>query len=239
MNLLPRAIRDIVKAACATQPFCRALCWHVSCSERAVAVTFDDGPSADYTCGVLEVLERFGAEATFFVLGEEIEKNPEVTDRLVRAGHDIGNHGYDHVPERLPAQVKKCEEILACYGVKSPLFRPPGGTLTLPDFLWLWRSGYTTVLWSFDLRDSMRYEGKWYRPVLPFDSIRAGDIVLMHDDNPICVQQLPILMQALLDKRLRCVTVSALLSASRGVRERAAAQASAPVRCRKQQVGGK
>ena len=75
--------------------------------------------------------------------------------------------------------------------------------------------GYTTVLWSFDARDSMRYEGKWGGHPPDYGRIEAGDIVLMHDDNPVCVEDLPGLIDTVREKGLEPVTVSELLGMGR------------------------
>ena len=85
------------------------------------------------------------------------------------------------------------------------------GRFRLVDGIWLAARGMPAVLWSFDAHDSMRHEGKW--SVAPdYDRVRAGDIVLMHDDNPVCVADLPAFIDTLRSRGLEAVTVSELLA---------------------------
>jgi hypothetical protein len=78
-------------------------------------------------------------------------------------------------------------------------------------------AGRTSVLWSFDAHDSMRHEGKWSGPGPDYRDVRPGDIILMHDDNPVCLGDLPALIAALRESGIAPVTVSELLGA-RGAR---------------------
>jgi hypothetical protein len=75
----------------------------------------------------------------------------------------------------------------------------------------LWLRGYPTAMYSFDAHDSMRLEGKWKGPAPDYSSIKGGDIVLMHDDNSLCVDELPSLLESAREKNLQTVTVSELI----------------------------
>jgi len=175
-----------------------------------VALTFDDGPSA-LTPLVLDCLAEHEAVATFFVLGIEAERRPDVLRRMRDGGHEIGMHGYIHTARDHAGQIAQCARALTALGcAPSAAVRPPGGRLSARALWRLWLRGYKSVLFSFDTRDSMRLEGK--RPVAAPDyaAIRGGDIVLMHDDNQLCVRELPRLLGAIREKGLRAVTVGKL-----------------------------
>jgi peptidoglycan/xylan/chitin deacetylase (PgdA/CDA1 family) len=92
-------------------------------------------------------------------------------------------------------------------------FRPPGGRrIRAGELARLWAAGFKVVLWSFDTHDSKRGEGKWKGPPPDYASVRPGDIVLMHDDNPVCVEELPRLIEAIKAKNLTPVTVSKIVN---------------------------
>ena len=206
-----RFLAGPIRALCARSPWRRMICWHAPRSRTAAAITLDDGPHETFTPMALDALESTGAMATFFVLGREAERYPALIERMARSGHEIGVHTFDHSPGNIEKQVRSCEAILAAHGVQPSLFRPPRGELRPGDILWLARHGYTSVLWSFDAHDCMRREGKWQGPPPDYRRLRGGDIVLMHDENPVCVEDLPRLVESLRAKNLRPVTVSELL----------------------------
>jgi peptidoglycan/xylan/chitin deacetylase (PgdA/CDA1 family) len=209
-------MKSAVKAAFSKRPFTSLVCWHVSRSRPAVALTFDDGPT-EHTPKVLAILKDFKVSPTFFILGNQVEKSPDIAEAVLRSGHEIGNHGFNHEKhdqKELRLQVLQCREILARYGVQTRLYRPPGGALHPGTLLWLWRKRFTTVLWSFDALDSMRHESKWRGADPDFSAVRGGDIILMHDDNPVCVRDLPVMLEAVLKKGLRIVAVSSLIRSS-------------------------
>lgn len=201
-----------LQAIFALKPLRHLLCWRVSRSVKKVAITFDDGPNDHTTPEVLAILERTGIKCTFFVLGREVLKYPAVLRRVADAGHEIGIHGFDHSADNMCAQVAKCEAALAELDVSTNLFRPALGRRGMKSLLRIRGSGYSTVLWSFDAHDSMREEGKWCGQPPDYGLIRGGEIILMHDDNTICVSELPILISRLQKQGLDPVTVSELLA---------------------------
>lgn len=158
----------------------------------AVAITFDDGPDADSTPRVLNVLAAHGVKATFFVVGSKVEACPELAREIVRAGHTIANHSQSH-SSTLP--LKSAQEIGAEFraskqvikritGVDVRLARPPFG-VTNPNVGKAFRqAGYVTIGWSvrsFDTVSSLSRECI-VRRVLR--QTRAGDVVLLHDRCP-------------------------------------------------------
>lgn len=97
------------------------------------------------------------------------------------------------------------------FGVSSTLFRPPNGFLEARTGLWMVRHGFSMVFWSVDGRDSMRHEGK-DSSHQPYEEISAGDIVLLHDDNPVCVADLRTIIDVLRAKSLKPTRVSEMLA---------------------------
>jgi len=202
--------RSVIRAA-TRWPLRRVISWRArDRGRREVAITFDDGPHPDYTPGVLDELAESGVKATFFVLGRQVEGHPGLFQRIRAAGHEVGNHGYDHSVVDLPAQIERTGTIIAGFGSRARTFRPPYGRLSARTLAWTAVHGMPVCMWSFDVDDSRRHEGK-VAERRPFDEIGPGDIILLHDDNPICVAELPELLEDLRRRDLRPVGVSTLL----------------------------
>ncbi len=186
--------------------------------ERVVALTFDDGPSPETTPRVLDVLRAQGVTATFFVLGAAVERHPELLCRMVREGHAVGLHGYEHRALTLASaavlqgQVARAAEAVqrACPEAGRPmLFRPPHGfkSLTMP---WTARRlGCRLVLWSLNPRD---YRGQTAGGLAGtfVNGLRPGAIALMHD-GPGSVgtaEALPLILDGLTRAGYRCVPLA-------------------------------
>ncbi len=206
-----RALKKSVREVCSRTPLARLLTWHGNRARPQVALTFDDGPDARYTPEVLDILARHGAVATFFLLGRNVESQAELVQHIAGAGHEIGIHGYDHTVRDLAGQTDQTRRLLDRLAIQTDLFRPPGGALLPSAQWWMARQRLRTVMWSYDLHDSMRHEGK-ASVRTPLAAIGPGDIVLMHDDNPVCTGELPELLAWLADRDLTPVTVSQLLA---------------------------
>jgi peptidoglycan-N-acetylglucosamine deacetylase len=167
-------------------------------SSRAACLTYDDGPHPEHTPRLLDALRDAGAVATFFVIGEKAERHPEIVRRIVAEGHSLGNHSYSHPrPEAvdaagLVAEARAAAGVLAAIvGRPSPMFRPPHGGVTLAKMLGLWRAGHSIVLWSVDPKDFACTTADEVRNGLRRRPLRAGDIVLMHDDKPFAAEVVP------------------------------------------------
>jgi peptidoglycan-N-acetylglucosamine deacetylase len=156
----------------------------VSTQEPIVALTFDDGPNSVSTPALLEVLEKFRARATFFMVGEAASKHPKLVELVARGGHAIGNHSWDHPSfprigrhERW-RQLRACQRALAPYGEK--IFRPPFGHLDIPSSLDAWLAGYQVVTWDVAARDWLDQEALWMADRVEMQ-VHSGSIVLFHD----------------------------------------------------------
>lgn len=204
------AVRAI-KGISARLPTLAPVVWSVPQRRDSVAITFDDGPT-QFTPGVLESLAQHGAKATFFVLCNQVEQQPDVLRRISAGGHEIGIHGWHHSVQDYYHQVLKCEAILAGYGVEPKIVRTPKCIIKPLLALRLWLRGYPTIIHNLDVHDSMRCEGKWSGPPPDYTTIRGGDIILMHDDNEVCVKDLLLILETIRHKGLATVTVSELLT---------------------------
>lgn len=185
--------------------------WRIPGKLSQVAITFDDGPT-DYTPAILDVLAANQIHATFFLLGQWVDMRPAMVTRMVREGHEIGIHGYDHTFVKFTRQVHRCARDITAFGITTRILRPPCGTIRFLPTLRLWLQGYRTVLFDVDTHDSMRYEGKWPDVSVDFSKISGGSIIMMHDDNPYCIEDLHVLVKILKEMNLTPVTVGELLS---------------------------
>jgi peptidoglycan-N-acetylglucosamine deacetylase len=163
---------------------------HRSRQSRVLALTFDDGPDPLHTPMVLDILRAENVCATFFLIGERVERHPEIVRRIVAEGHQIGNHAYRHVKfAALPLQnqlgeIDRTDWLLSrSDGQQWHWFRPPQGRLPLRLLFALMRNRQRVAMWSYD---SLDYKNPDVASVLSrFDSspVRDGDVILFHDDN--------------------------------------------------------
>jgi peptidoglycan/xylan/chitin deacetylase (PgdA/CDA1 family) len=196
--------------------------WEVASSrEKLICLTFDDGPDPEQTPAILDLLKRYDAKATFFITGEQALQHPEVVRREIEEGHELGNHTQHHIIFRHPSpavvrsELDEAEQaIQAAAGVRSRLFRPPGGYYDQVMVDAARTAGYQVVMWSWhqDTRDWARPGvGRIVRKVL--DNARPGDIVLFHDrvKGTQTVAALERILPELQQRDFQMVTVSELL----------------------------
>ena len=155
--------------------------WRMDKNERAVYLTFDDGPIPEATPFILKTLAEFGVHATFFMVGDNVRKHPELYDQIVAAGHQVGNHtfnhwgGFKHTTRSYSENVQKANDL-----IHSHLFRPPHGWRRWERYVWVGRK-YRIVMWDLVTRDY----SKW----MTADDIvanvkryaRNGSIITFHD----------------------------------------------------------
>jgi peptidoglycan/xylan/chitin deacetylase (PgdA/CDA1 family) len=184
---------------------------------KQVALTFDDGPHPAFTPQILRILKQYHAKATFFVVGEQAERNPDLIRAEAAAGDSIGNHTYDHVSlvkipdDYVGTEIKACGEVLKQILGRAPhLFRPPGGAYN-PQVAQVADSlGYTMVLWTNDPGD---YASPGEDVILQrtFSKINNGSIILLHDGIQQTIDVLPTILQYLRDHGYQTVTVDEML----------------------------
>ena len=181
----------------------------------AVCLTFDDGPHPVLTPQLLDLLAEHKVPATFFLIGQEAEKYPDVVRRMTAEGHAIGNHSYSHPARELLSgrqaadEVARGSEVLAAIlGASPTLYRPPRGKVTAGDLWRLRRLGLTTVLWNVDPKDYAKKTPGEVRDWFGARPLRAGDLVLLHDIHPHAAEVLPDLIAATRGRGLRFTTVA-------------------------------
>jgi peptidoglycan/xylan/chitin deacetylase (PgdA/CDA1 family) len=226
---LPRA-RELVKRLIAWSAAPLGTLIRVSTREPAIALTFDDGPDRGATPQVLELLERHGARATFFMVGTRASQAPDLVGRAAAAGHAVANHSWDHPSfARLAggerrAQIRRCGEALAPHGTR--LFRPPYGEQTLASLLDARRCGYRVVCWDVVAED-WRDDPAELLVERVMRRLARGSIVVLHDglytataeryrDRGPMLEALSILLSRLAPC-FRLVTVPELLRLGRPV----------------------
>ena len=182
--------------------------------EKVVALTFDDGPSKTVTMKLLDLLDKYDAKATFFVVGDFIEANPEVLQEEAKRGHTIGlhtlHHDYSWVKDTQGAiqNLQDQEDMIyELCGVRPYLFRPPGGIMNSKLLQALARPA---ILWDVDPQDwKYKDADHVYNEVM--EQVTSGDIILSHDLYESTYQAYTRIIPALKERGYRFVTVDELL----------------------------
>jgi len=192
-----------------------------------IALTFDDGPNEPYTSQVLNILDRYGIRATFFIIGQNARRYPETCRRIVKAGNAVGNHSHSHDKSlclrRSKAVARDIEAahqaIYECTGLEPTLFRPPHGFRTP----WLMRAvrglGYTVVTWD-NMTSDWKAEKSGEEIILAIlRRARPGGVIVLHDgrdtrlryDRSHMLQALPFVIETLVERGFEFVTIPELL----------------------------
>jgi peptidoglycan/xylan/chitin deacetylase (PgdA/CDA1 family) len=155
--------------------------WRVSTDQKQLYLTFDDGPIPEVTPWVLDQLAEYDAKATFFCVGENVQRYPKIFKRTVEEGHTVGNHTYNHLSGWANENIPYFHNVRSCaHLVNSNLFRPPYGRMKPKQVQFLQRH-YRIVMWdvlSGDFDGDISGE-QCYHNVL--QSVRPGSIVVFHD----------------------------------------------------------
>lgn len=149
--------------------------------EHAVYLTFDDGPIPESTPFILKTLSEYGAKATFFMVGDNVRKYPELYEQILAAGHQTGNHTFNHWGGFKHSVREYIENAEKADGyIHSRLFRPPHGWMRLSQYAWLKRK-YRIVMWDLVTRDY----SKWMTAEDILANVkryaRNGSIITFHD----------------------------------------------------------
>jgi len=158
--------------------------WAFSRKEPNIYLTFDDGPHPEITPWVLEQLKVYNAKATFFLIGDNLRKYPEILTQIIAGGHSIGNHTYNHLQGTLTSLEKYLQNVQAFENEcshRTALFRPPYGKMKSEQAWKLQEKGYKIVMW-----DVLSYD--WDKDVSAercaqyvIDHIQPGSVVVFHD----------------------------------------------------------
>jgi peptidoglycan/xylan/chitin deacetylase (PgdA/CDA1 family) len=202
------------------------LYWHGAKDQKNVALTFDDGPSVPCTSQVLDILKEHGVRATFFLVGQNVDRHPDLAKRILDEGHVIGNHTYSHRNlvrmsfKDAQREIKMGEESIArATGVRPTLFRAPFGRLTGKVLKYTQEINLSAIEWTISPRD-------WKRPPeniivkRVMSQVKNGSIILLHDgrndfdeaDRIQTVEALPQLIEQLQMRGYKIVTVPEILA---------------------------
>ena len=182
---------------------------------KYVALTFDDGPSGKYTRKLLDGLYDRGVQATFLLCGYRMKDYPDLTQRIVDEGHEIGYHGYTHknmqsMSRRAIAQELEDSQTLLPEGCRPVFLRPPGGCCSDAVRQVAQVRNLAILGWSVDPRDWATHDtASIERFVLK--NVKDGDIVLLHDMSDSSVKAALDIVDVLLEKDYEIVTVSRLV----------------------------
>jgi peptidoglycan/xylan/chitin deacetylase (PgdA/CDA1 family) len=184
-----------------------------------IAMTFDDGPSAENTPRLLEMLKQRDIKATFFLIGQNVASNPDLVRRILAEGHEIGNHSWTHPQlsklsdQRVSSEITKTQDAIKdASGFTPTLLRPPYGAITPRQREWIENQfGLSIILWSVDPFD-------WKRPGASvitqriLTQARPGAIILSHDIHKQTVDAMPATLDGLMRKGFKFLTVSQLIA---------------------------
>ena len=156
--------------------------WKIRTTEKELYLTFDDGPVPELTPWVLEQLNNYNAKATFFCVGDNIKKHPEIFDQIIAEGHRIGNHTFNHLNGWMTDNSPYYQNVKSCADlVRSKLFRPPYGKLRPKQAQYL-QKHYNIIMWdvlSADFDQKVSKE-QCYKNVVK--NAKPGSIVVFHDN---------------------------------------------------------
>ena len=180
--------------------------WRFPVAEKFVYLTFDDGPVYGVTDLILDILKDFNVKATFFIVGSNGEKNPGLLQRMLKDGHKIGNHTYDHLNGFYTSKSKYLKDVEKCAKlIEGDLFRPPYGRMTPLQYFSL-RKKYRIVMWDVLSKD---YDPKISQEECfsnVINHVRNGSIIVFHDSlkaSQTVLNVLPKVLESLLDQEYR------------------------------------
>ena len=204
----------------------------VAPESRQLALTFDDGPNDPYTGRLLEILERHGARATFFLIGRFVAQRPAIASAIIQAGHVIGNHTCNHPNLVFQSRAGVRREIADCsrvledaLGPHSRLFRPPYGSRSPAVLRTAQAAGLQPVMWSASGADwSATSAQSIERKVC--GQLRGGEVILLHDgghqrmgvDRSCTLQATEAIIRRCRDEGYKFVTVPEMMQAADGNR---------------------
>jgi peptidoglycan/xylan/chitin deacetylase (PgdA/CDA1 family) len=183
---------------------------------KRVSFTFDDGPD-EMTSEYLELLDRLGVRATFFLIGKNAEKYPQLVHEIVAAGHEVAGHGYSHRSfptlntQTLVDELIHTSDYLPPPVTPRALVRPPKGDMSVWSLMRVAAAGYTSVLWSLDSDDCRTVDARDVEARLQPDKLKSGEIVLLHEGQKWTLDALPAVVDRLHEHDFELTTVSDLV----------------------------
>ncbi|MBT2695834.1 polysaccharide deacetylase family protein [Bacillus sp. ISL-40] len=190
----------------------------VKTDQKVVALTFDDGPTKNVE-KILPLLQQYNVKATFFLIGNEIEKNPEEAKKIVSAGHQIGNHTYSHQrmvfksPSYIKEEMEKTDKLIRESGYKGKIdFRPPNGKKLVGLPYYLYKNNRDTITWS--LEPDTYYTSATDKVSYVKKNVKPGSIILIHpmyDGTGDELNTIKGILQSLSNEGYKFITVNELL----------------------------
>lgn len=184
---------------------------------KEVALTFDDGPRPEIVREVLNVLGKYRARSTFFVVGSQVEKHPAIVRRMMNEGHEVANHTHSHPrldglnEEQIRTELAHCDHaVFEATGARTNLFRPPGMRYDDTVLRAAQSLGYVTIHWNVAAQDfKAQPPSEITRKVL--ESVQPGSVILLHN-HPDTLAALPEILEELTARGYRFLTVSQMLA---------------------------
>lgn len=216
MGLLAHAVRRTQALAQRAVPAGR-LIYRGPADARRVALTFDDGPD-HLTPAYLEVLDRYGVPATFFVMGDLLEVAPAAIGEYRRRGHQLGGHGYDHTGfpalswRALEDQLVRSAAMIGPVPEGRLWIRPPYGQLDARSLAKLWARGNVVAMWSLDSRDYGNPAPELIAARCAPEQVTPGEVLLFHEGHQHTIDALPAIIEALLAADYELVTMADLVA---------------------------
>lgn len=189
----------------------------VKTKNNKIAITFDDGPT-EFTPKFLDLLSKYDAKATFFCIGKQIEKHPEILDRIYKEGHQIGNHSYSHhksfgffSSKKVKKEIQKTDTLIEQITTKkNQYFRPPFGVTNPHIAKAIKQTKHKVIGWNIRSLDTViEDENKILERITK--KLQSGSIILLHDTSDKSLRVLEQLLLTLQQKNFQSVTVEKLV----------------------------
>ncbi|QBD79509.1 polysaccharide deacetylase [Ktedonosporobacter rubrisoli] len=202
--------------------FFGGLVQRVNTTQKVVALTLDDGPEPGNVEKTLQILDETGIKATFFLIGDQIEKYPQEARKIVKAGHELGNHSYSHQRMVLKSydfmqnEVEKTDRLLRAAGYQGPIyFRPPNGKKFIMLPYYLSQHQRLTIMWDVE-PDSYADVASTPQKLADYTiaHVQPGSIIDLHtmyESRATSLEALPLMIKGLQKKGYTFVTVEQLL----------------------------
>lgn len=191
--------------------------WRGPSDVRRVALTFDDGPD-ERTPRYLDVLDRYGVAATFFVMGDYTEERPDAIAEYLRRGHQVGLHGYDHHKfttlsvRALREQLRRTEAAIGPVPQGRLWVRPPYGAIGPLEAAVIVARGHVIGMWSLDSKDYDEAPAADIAARCAPDVVQPGDVILFHEGHDWTLAALPMVIERLLGAGFELVTMADLVA---------------------------
>ena len=188
-------------------------------NENVIALTFDDGPNIEFTPKVLDLLKGYNAKATFFCIGKNAEKYPDLVKRIISEGHIIGNHSYNHTnnygflsTQKVKEDIQQAQEVFKnSINLDLKLFRPPFGVTNPNISKALKELNLHTIGWSIRSLDTIaKNPDKVFKKITT--EFKKGDVVLLHDTNELSLIVLKQLLLFLKENKVKTITLDKLFN---------------------------